>query len=329
MTDLTTEQLAIAEKIKKLLNLAANNPSEGEAALAAAKAQELLAEYNLDSAAIERAGAGGGKREQIYVEGGFYSFHRELWSAVAKLNFCLYWSQKYAVANQKQNVYVGGVWSHAVKKTVLRQRHAVIGRTVNVQATIAMAGYLQQAIERVIRERLKNDDKNLTSTWAYSFRQGAAKRIVEKLNDRRRTYLSEEDAKKRAAERAASGASTATALTLQVYIDAETDANNDFIHGAGWSAKQATARADRARRDKLIADDYTRWCRDNPGEAKSKWTYTDDKGFIWSMGRSPSYRGGSKDKVKDRSAYYDGYDAAQAIGIDPQTSGTKSAGAIA
>ena len=42
---MTTEK--IMEKIKKLLALANNNPSEDEAMAAALKAQEMMAKYNI------------------------------------------------------------------------------------------------------------------------------------------------------------------------------------------------------------------------------------------------------------------------------------------
>lgn len=42
----------IIKKVKNLLDLANNNPSENEAIAAALKAQELMAKYNIDSSAI-------------------------------------------------------------------------------------------------------------------------------------------------------------------------------------------------------------------------------------------------------------------------------------
>ena len=43
-----TDMNKMLEKVKKLLALAGNNPSEEEAQAAALKAQELIAQYNLD-----------------------------------------------------------------------------------------------------------------------------------------------------------------------------------------------------------------------------------------------------------------------------------------
>ena len=46
----------IISKIEKLLALAGNNPSEAEAQAALLKAQQLMAEHNLDMAQFEEAG---------------------------------------------------------------------------------------------------------------------------------------------------------------------------------------------------------------------------------------------------------------------------------
>jgi hypothetical protein len=88
---MTTEELGegtrkLYAKIQKLLNLAANNPNEEEeATAAAAMAQKLLTEYNLDASLVETAGSDDGRREEIKTRGGFYKFERYLWHKVAEL----------------------------------------------------------------------------------------------------------------------------------------------------------------------------------------------------------------------------------------------------
>jgi hypothetical protein len=82
-TDLTDEQRKMLPKIEGLLNLAAAAGTPEEAASATAKAQELLTKYNLDTAMLEENGsAASAKREEAKVEGGLYSFQRDLWRAI-------------------------------------------------------------------------------------------------------------------------------------------------------------------------------------------------------------------------------------------------------
>lgn len=132
MNELTREQQDIIPKIEKLLNLAAKAGTPEEAASATAKAQELLAKYNLDSAVLETNSGDKGKREQSKVDGGTYSYQRGLWRAVAALNFCFYWSQKYRTPDKvRQNVYVHGKYAGKKYVQVMRRRHAIVGRTVN------------------------------------------------------------------------------------------------------------------------------------------------------------------------------------------------------
>lgn len=95
----------ISDKIRKLMALAGNNPSEAEAAAAMAKAQELLASYNLDMAQLDQSTAtadrdkrdamGGGVRLKQKVErSAMFVFQRQLWQALAETNFCVYWATK-------------------------------------------------------------------------------------------------------------------------------------------------------------------------------------------------------------------------------------------
>jgi hypothetical protein len=145
------------ERIQKLLNKA-NDKSipPAEAALFAAKAQEELTRYNLDAATVEKHGGGAadGRREEAKTRGGFYQWQRELWTAVARLNFCLYWTQSYwdkewkgrQRLTERQQDYHGGVSKAVVGK--MQKRHRIIGRIVNTRTTISMALYLEEAIER-------------------------------------------------------------------------------------------------------------------------------------------------------------------------------------
>lgn len=320
MTDLTEEQRGVIDKVEKLLRLASKNSSEAEAAAAAAKAQELLAAYNLDMAAVEQGGGQSGAREDAKLKGGVYQYQRDLWYAVAELNFCLYWTQQVWVKLTKRRKG----WDGTLREYTDHKRqwqHRVVGRKVNTAATRAMAEYLEQAVERLVRERLgPNQNHMLFSRWAVSYREGAAANITERLWARRSEAIAREKARETEAGRA--GVSTATALTLVTYSSQEDDANFDFIYGEGWSAKQAARRAEAAAKAKEAEDAYTAWAAAHPeeaakGEAKRK-----------AEEERRARRRTSRGKDYDVSAFYAGYDAGKSISLDQQVSDPKPAGML-
>lgn len=237
MTEMSPEALKAVELIQKLLNLASKNPNEAEAAAAMAKAQSMMEDYNLDLSKIERANGDTGKREKASNEGGLYHWQRGLWRAVAELNFCVYWT-----ATERRVDKYGYVYERRGYKFV----HMLVGRTVNVTSTRVMAQYLEQTIERLTRERVGSPSEYFTN-WAMSYREGMGQRVMEKVYERRREVLNEEKRKQREAVEAAAkqgmtGTSTATALVLGDYIQRENDANDDFIYGEGYSARNRALR---------------------------------------------------------------------------------------
>src|SRR5262245_16004988 len=126
------------DRIYKLLQLAAKNPNEAEAAAATAKAQEYLAAYNLTVARVEASasGATSGKRLDEAVRGGFYKYQRRLWEAIADLNFCMYWTllvrvkEDSVIARRRRQMGRPPGWTH---------EHRLVGRQINVIATQNMA----------------------------------------------------------------------------------------------------------------------------------------------------------------------------------------------
>lgn len=333
MTDLHTKDLGdVVGKIQKLLDLAARGGTAAEAEAAYAKATELLLKYNLSADFVEKQRGVDGRREQADVEGGFYSFHRELWKAVADLNFCVYWTQRYIAKDQLYSMRHRGDYIGKGRKDMERRRHAVVGRVANVKATIVMASYLIGAVERVLRERLSSHEGNMKSAWAWSFRRGALEQLVHKAVSRRREIADKEERVRakteRAAKRAAgtAGISMSTALTVAAFTKKEEEANQDFIHGEGWSAEQsrleAEAQVEHSERRRRMEEEYTKWSAANPTKARSEFEYKDKNGETWYYsnrshgGRRPS--GGTKNKATDISAFWAGSDAADSIGLDPQ-----------
>ena len=131
------------------------------------------------------------------LDGGAHAFQRDLWRAVAELNFCSYWAQEYTATETKHLWSKAGTSLGTKTTEVKRHRHNLIGRIVNTRMTTAMATYLLEAIERVLRERLNGAPAG--SNWAWSFRKGAASTLVGKLYDRRAEYIAEENEKVRRA----------------------------------------------------------------------------------------------------------------------------------
>lgn len=331
-TTFSPEAEKAIDVIKKLLNLAAKAGTPEEAASAAAKAQELLLKHNLDAATVDGAKPEDGKRETAKVEGGFYNHSRRLWESVAGLNFCMYWTQSYMVEGIKQR-HVDGPYSPTVrwKGLVQRKRHALIGRIVNTRSTIAMAEYLEQAIERLLGERLRNTSGHHFSNWAMSFRKGCVATVIEKLDERRRELVDEEELRMKAAERAAQdaaskGHSTSTTMTIAKLASSEYDANVDFYVGEiGYSArKRAERMADRAAAAKRRADEeaaYTAWAAANPEEARAQ-AEADRRREARNEAKrkGPRWSAGDRDNT-DWGAFRAGREAARTISIEPQMGG--------
>lgn len=264
---------ASLEKVSKLLRLAARNPNQHEAAAATAKAQALLAALNLDMAAVEAVTGVESKRADQLLKGGRYVWQRDLWNSVADLNFCFHWSQDEFVPCENGRYYRMEEGRRVYGR--YEAHHRLVGRVVNIQATRVMAQYLEAAIERLTRERCAQGRIPLRSDWAYSYRRGLSDQVIVAIYERRKEQLSAETRRQREAEEAALGAagsavSTATALTLASYADRESDANADFVFGAGTSARWAAERAAKAKAEAEAEAEYARWAAAHPEQAVMK-----------------------------------------------------------
>lgn len=336
MTDLSPEAQTAIRQIEKLLRMAARHPNEAEGVAAASKAQQLLTAYNLDMATVER-GSDSGRREDAKMKGGLYQYQRDLWEAVAKLNFCLYWNQYVYDANKvgrrkataRDRLY-GGVTTSVVRvKGGYNFVHRVVGRVVNTTATRVMSEYLEQTIERLTRERLNGDGSQFFTRWATSYREGIAERVIEKIYERREAQLSKErreqrEQDKRATEAAMAPMSSATTLTLSSYTKSEQDANYDVIHGEGWSARQAAERAQWAREAAEEEAARVAWAKANPEEARQREEERRKEAA------KSHYRGGRSGPVKHRDygAYKAGHEAGASVSIDQQAGQRKTAGLL-
>jgi hypothetical protein len=252
---------AVIAKVRKLLAMAAGNANEHEAAIAAMKAQQLLEAYNLDMAIINRATSEHAPRKDEKKSGGLYKWQRDLWYAVAVLNFCRYYYHR--------GLYAGSSYEHQL-----------IGSHANVIGAEIMARYLESTIERLARNWVAENrpGRSIFIKEAIAYREGLASRLSERLWSKR--YEQQEaDRKTREAERArnrANGLDTENALVLQDVINTEEDLNMDHICGwpAGTSAKRRAERereqerASRAAAELLKIQDA--WDAAHPEEAAKR-----------------------------------------------------------
>ena len=340
MSDLnfmSPEALRVIELVQKLLNLANKNPNPEEAASAAAKAQKMLAEHNLEMSTVEEAsGLKSGKREEQKLLGGMYQYQRDLWKAVGELNFCLYWNQ---MTWQKRKVQRRDPWDGTYKTSeqyAKTWQHRLVGRSVNVMGTKLMGQYLEGAVDRLLMDRLreKHDQPNSQrwSSWAVAFREGAISDVVGRLYERREHLLAEEALRvererDEAMARATAGVSTENALALADLAQSEYDANMDHLRGEGWSARQRARRAEAARLQAEEEARYAKWAAANPEEAAAEERKREEADRrYWAR-----YRGGSSapERASDKNygAYREGRKAGASISIDQQV-GTAARGLL-
>lgn len=315
--ELDEDQLKALEKVEKLMRLAAKNTSPEEAASATAKYQELLVAYNLDMSQVGKHGAAADqRREQQVIRGGMYTWQREMWSQVARLNFCLYWCIEHQFDREIRRRH----WSGEMQTRTVRGkefRHTVVGKAINVRATLTMTSYLEQAIERLVKERYPLNSQRFMRE-AVAYREGIADTIYWKLDKRRRTLIEQEE-RRQADELARRGVSTSNALTIGSLVEQENDANNDFLHGEGWSARQRAARAERAERMRRAEEEYTRWAEAHPEEAAREAKAARKRARGRSGGGQGS-RGGqtARDRRTGSSEYWQGRDRGESISLDQQ-----------
>lgn len=153
---------AILVRIKKLLALASNNPSEEEAALAAAKAAELMADHKLEMSALDGVNI---DPEAVKVGETFVSLGAGLWIG---------WLA----------VSVGKAFHSKPIKTRRGGHSALvfIGKRDDVAASIEMMKWLVSQIKSMaVRYARENGAKGKTVT--HSFCVGAANVVCRRLNE--------------------------------------------------------------------------------------------------------------------------------------------------
>lgn len=311
----------IAERVAKLLALAEKGASEAEAASAVSKAMALLAAHNISMDTVTQAAEGSGRREDAKQRGGMYLYEREVYKAVAELNFCFYFVSRVKFRLHPAKLDARGVVIREARHQ-MSFAHRIVGRAVNVAASKAMSGYLLGTIERLCRERIGNVNSQFFSSWSVSFRKGAAERVVEKLRERRWALVEKETQEREKAEAVANeavakGASTATTMTLASVAKREKDANIDFMHGEGTAARWAAERAETAKANREAEEEWTAWCVAHPEEAAKMAREERARERRNAARRTGSYRSPARERG-DPGGYAAGREAGRKIGLDQQ-----------
>lgn len=328
---------SIIRKIQLLFQMAqrkTNNDgtsNEAEAMAAMAKAQELLAQYNLDLNVVQEARVEGGtaqavpeKRErQQFSRSAMYRWQQRLARAICEANFCWYWTVD--TLDNKQ-VSGGSVRTFAHNRHV--KRHVILGRQGNAKVAEMMYEYLADTIERVIpyqgRERL--------SRSANSWREGCAERLIERIEEKARKM---KEVPKPVAGAPVSGV---VAMTVRDVHEAEFAANYDAQWGSGAYAKKKQRDAENSLRWKQEAEERAELMKlerqaETP-EMRAKREAREDKEAEQQRKSNERYwhRQDQKEERermrRDVHAYYQGQDRADDIGLDQQIGEGKEQGKL-
>lgn len=323
----------IIARIQKLLALANNNPNEAEAQSAMAKATEMLEAYNLDMAVLGSSGKGA-QRSDTKKTGGLYGWQRKLWKAVAELNFCHYLSIK---GLAKGSTY----------------EHRLIGSHANVVSTEMMATYLQETVEKLAQTWAKESGfKSVFVRDAIAYREGMTTRITERLQARRAQLVRGEQqkaAERKRDEEARGQASTSHALTIVDIISTEADFNNDYLNG--WEL--GTTARERHERDLVQKANEARWAENarihkermanDPAYRHEQEQLSKKNAEYWAkvdaqwekkqkrrstyVAKAPRPRAQTEEeKRQGLSAFWDGFDHGEKVGIDTQIDKSKQKG---
>lgn len=316
----------VVRKIQLLLKLAERTEgNENEAAAAMGKAQELLAQYNLDLATVQdKVVAGGtaeqeamGKRDYARVSrSAMYNWQRALVKTLAEANYCRYWVEETTEERWKRLCNV--------------KRHKVLGRVVNTTAVLVMTDYLMETIERLLpykgRERL--------SRSAVSWREGCADRLIVRIKEKAE--------KMRAADYATQGeVAYSTAIAVRNMATAEEVGNYDHINGVGawarklerdaaWKESNALWEKHRAERDaKELAELEAKLALETP-EQKLKREKREAKEDAAQQRRNERYwdrqdaKQDRQEARRDHTAYAAGSRTGEKIGLDGQVGAGKA-----
>lgn len=168
------EAPAVIELVRKLL-AKAESVNEEEAALFAAKAQELLLKYNLDSAVLAEEEKPEATKLDIDVANDKSSWVGVLYNGIARSNGCYVVQTTY----RRPDGHEG-------------HRFHVFGRQANIEVVQYLGAYLYREIRRLSRPK----GVKTVSAWRNAFRHGATVIVINRLSEGMRQFASSSDATK-------------------------------------------------------------------------------------------------------------------------------------
>ena len=161
----------IIDKIQKLLALS-KSPNEHEAALAAEKAQELLATYNIDVSEVEAEEA---KTSVIKdaVMSKRKAWQRIVRASTARMYFCEYYYSKYQVREPKHK-----------RGFATYDLHFYVGEPHNIAVAKMMSEYLIATVWRLAREEAKSHPRRERRRYRNSFVIACTYRLRARILER-------------------------------------------------------------------------------------------------------------------------------------------------
>lgn len=163
---MSADKEKIIDRIRKLIALSGSS-NEHEAALAAEKAQVLLAEHNLATADIK---ADDNEDEEFEIEEvaetDSYPWRRQLGAMVSQLYFCKYFFTTTGQTEKRRDI------------------HTFVGATHNIAVAKIMFTYLFSTVDRLAREGAKSYPVKEQSPYRTSFRHACSLRLCHRIAQR-------------------------------------------------------------------------------------------------------------------------------------------------
>jgi hypothetical protein len=322
---------SIIRKIQLLLQLGQQKrgndgaSNENEAAVAMAKAQELLTKYNLDLATVGSAQVEGGTaaqdetREQMKsARTAMYNWQVRLCKAICEANFCWHWV---TICYEKEQRTGNMVKVHEHARKV--KRHVILGRKANQMVAQMMYEYLADTIENVVpykgRERL--------SSSANSWREGCAERLIERIQAKSRDMRTKDTV---ASEQGAG----CTAMVVRDLFEKEYIRNYDANYGDGAYARSLQLDAEAAEEEKQEEEERKQLLANETDEERELREREEARAEEAARKRSEKYweaearRERKAESRRDWRAYSAGREKGNDIGLDAQLNSSNVKGKL-
>lgn len=209
----------VLDKVHKLINLSKENSSPHEAALAAERAFDLLAQHNLSLAELQKHGESlNGDTDRI--RDSFVTDYRDLaildlWVATAEAHYCR------IIYNSPVKGDRGYVFT-------------LVGRRTNIIVAATMAEYLCQTMLRLTADAVRENRHSGEEHGRHvrtNFMTGMVRVIQRRLSERRRH------------ESEAAPAAPGTGSSLTIWRESERKENDSFIEAVYPRLRKATTRS--------------------------------------------------------------------------------------